>query len=222
MKRAWILLLLSACQAPARPEPARPAAGVADLEFERKVALQMFYDPLLVKQGDWALYTLKAQGTSRGEHYKWSAVSADAKGMWVENKVPHADTGMVVKTRYDRAGKTVEVWAGPPGGVPAQIWPMPGSPMTPPPAPAAIPAARETPEPLNAAGRVFRCLKVSSEAAYPDGRKVQVVSWFSPEVPFAGLARYGGLVKRQVGRVTFELVDAGSGSRPRPELDIPR
>lgn len=218
MKRLWIPLLIAGC-APTSPAPARPAGN--ELDFETFVATQLPFDPLLLKQGDWALYTLK--GPRRPEHYKWSVVAADARGLWIENRVPHAETGMILKSRYDRDGKLVEAWMGPPGGVPAQVWPKPGSPAVPPPArPSPPPAAREEAELLNAAGRAFRCVKVASDATSPDGRRVPVVSWFSPEVPFAGLARYGGLVKRQAGRVTFELVDAGSAARTRPELEIPR
>lgn len=220
MKRAWILLLASGCAAPAsNPPPARPAAS--DLDFERFVATQLRFDPLLVKGGDYALYSLKAPGQLQPEHYRWSVVSADPKGLWVEIRVPHAETGMVSKTRYDRAGKVVEVWMGPPGGSPAQVWPKPGSSMAPPPRPASIPSVREEADVVNAAGRSFRCVKVSSEAAHPDGRKVPVISWFSAEVPFAGQARYGGLVKRQIGRVILELVDSGN-RRSVPELEIPR
>jgi hypothetical protein len=221
MKRLWILLLVGGC-APAAPrtEPARPAGN--DLDFEKYVATQLPFDATLLKGGDWALYTLKAQGVILPEHYKWSVVAADVKGLWIENKVPHAETGMVTKSRYDRAGKPVEIWMGPPGGVPAQVWPKPGTAMTQPPRPAAAPPLREENEPVHAAGKTIRCVKVTSEATRPDGRKIPVVSWFSTEIPFAGLARYGGLVKRQAGRVTMELVDAGNSPRHRPELEIPR
>jgi hypothetical protein len=215
----WSLPLLAGCaQAPA----AKPApAAVNGLDFERFVATQLPFDPLLVKQGDYALYALKIPGQIRPEHYRWSAVSADPKGLWVEIRVPHAETGMISKTRYDRAGKVVEVWMGPPGGVPAQVWPKPGSSMTPPPRPAAAPPLREEPDTLSVATRVFRCVKVTADAVDPQGRKVPVVSWFSPDVPFPGQARYGGLVKRQVGRVTLELFDAGN-RKSIPELDIPK
>ncbi|HEX7896268.1 MAG TPA: hypothetical protein VF950_00715 [Planctomycetota bacterium] len=206
----------------AAPPPKAPAAPVNDLEFERFVATQLPFDAALLKGGDWALYTLKAQGVIRPEHYKWSVVTADVKGLWIENKVPHAETGMITKSRYDRAGKPVEIWMGPPGGVPAQVWPKPGTPMAPPARAAAPPPLREEAEPVAAAGRTFRCVKVTSEATRPDGRKIPVVSWFSSEVPFAGQARYGGLVKRQAGRVTMELVDSGNAPRPRPELEIPK
>lgn len=219
MKRLWILLL-AGCAAP--PPKAAPPAPANDLEFERYVATQLPYDASLLKGGDWALYTIKAQGVILPEHYKWSVVAADPKGLWIENKVPHAETGMVTKSRYDRAGKPVEIWMGPPGGVPAQVWPKPGSAMTPPARPAAVPPLREENEPVNAAGKTFRCVKVTSEATRPDGRKIPVVSWFSADVPFAGQARYGGLVKRQAGRVTFELVDSGNSVRLRPDLEIPR
>ncbi len=217
MKRLWWLALIGAgCT----PSSTAPAAAPADVELEKFVAVQVAFDALLLKPGQWALYRLKVEGLPRTEIFKWSVVGADAKGVWVENKVPHGETGMVRKTRFDRAGKLVEAWMGPPGGVPAQVWPKPGA--APPPArPAVPPAFQETAEPATAAGRVFRCTKVSSEASYPDGRKVAVVSWFCPDVPFAGQARYGGLVRRQVGRVTFELLDAGTGIG-RPELEIPK
>jgi hypothetical protein len=218
---ALALALSSGCTPAQSSTSPAPDGAPADVELEKFVAQQVAFDPLLLKPGDWALYTLRVQGAPRAEHFKWTVVGADAKGLWVENKVPHADTGMIRKARYDRAGKLLEAWIGPPGGVPAQVWPKPGAAEPAPPRPAPPAAFRETAEPATAAGKVFRCTKVASEASYPDGRKVPVVSWFSTDVPFPGQARLGGLVRRQVGRATMELVDAGSG-RGRPELEIPK
>lgn len=219
MKRLWALALLAGC-APSTTSAPAPAAAPADVELEKFVAVQLPFDATLLKPGQWALYRLKVEGAPQTEIYKWSVVGSDAKGVWVENKVPHASTGMIRKSRYDRAGKLLEAWIGPPGGLPAQVWPKAGA--APPAGRASTPPAfKEEAEPASAGNRVFRCTKVTSEAAYPDGRKVAVVSWFSVELPFAGLARYGGLVRRTVGRVTMELMDAGTGLG-RPELEIPK
>ena len=76
-------------------------------------------------------------------------------------------------------------------------------------------ARRDGAESVSAGKRVFRCTKVTS-----DVRKVAVLSWFSVELPLAGLARFDGLVRRTGGRVTLERMDADTGIG-RAELGSP-
>jgi hypothetical protein len=85
---------------------------------------------------------------------------------------------------------------------------------------AAQPKVKEEPDTLLIGGKAYACTKVTTELTYAGGRKSTMVNWMSKDVPFAGQLTHGGLVKRQFGRITMELVDYGAQGA-RPELAIP-
>jgi hypothetical protein len=219
MKKAFALLLLAAgCSS-----SSKPADEAADLEFEKFVATQLAFDPALLRGGQRVLYTVKQQGSVVVEYFQWAAVAEDAGGIWIENKVPHPPTDMVKKYKMDRTGKLLEYWAGPPGGSPAKLYPKPGASEPPPvrrDSSAAQPKVKEEPDTLLIGGKAYACTKVTTELTYAGGRKSTMVNWMSKDVPFAGQLTHGGLVKRQFGRITMELVDYGAQGA-RPELAIP-
>jgi len=219
MKKALSILLLAAgCSS-----PGGAAAGQGDLEFEKFVATQLAFDPALLRGGQRVLYAVRQQGATTPEYYQWAAVGEDAQGLWIENKVPHPPTDMVKKYKMDRTGKLLEYWAGPPGGVPAQLFPKPGTSAPPQPrrdSSGAQPKSTEAPDSIIVAGKTYACTKVTTELSYANGRKSTMVNWMSKDVPFAGQRTHGGLVKREFGRITMELVDSGDKGA-RPELVIP-
>ncbi len=217
---------LAAGCAPSGGGADRAAAGPAaarDLEFEKFLATQLAFDPALLKAGQRALYAVREAGSATVEYYEWAVVGEDPQGIWIENKVPHPPTDMVKKYKLDRTGKLLEYWAGPPDGLPAKVYPRPGA--SPPPTPrrdpsGALPESREEPDTIAVGGRTYACTKVTTVLIYPDGRKRGMVNWMSKDVPFAAQRLQGGLVRRQVGRITMDLVDHGEqGARPR--LAIP-
>lgn len=212
MKRLWVLLL-AGCATAERPAPAGPSDG----EVEKYLATQLGFDPALLRPGAKAVYSLRTTGSTAADLYSWAVVSEDAGGLWVENRVPHVGTPMIVKSKFDRSGKVVDIWAGPPGGTPAQLQTSPAE-RRPPPAPPE--GLRETPDRLSVGGRTWAATKVVAPFKYPDGREGTVASWYAPGVPFAASARYGGLLRRQVGRWVFELAE--HGDRAQPELQLPR
>ena len=219
MKKAFALLLLAAgCSSSSKSEE-----SAADLEFEKFVATQLAFDPALLKGGQRVLYTVRQQGSATAEYYQWAAVGEDAQGVWIENKVPHPPTDMVKKYKMDRTGKLLEYWAGPPGGNPAKLFPKPGAAEPPPvrrDSSAAQPQSKEEPDTLTIGGKTYPCTKITTVLSYAGGRKSTMVNWLSREVPFAGQLTQGGLVKRQFGRITMELVDYGAQGA-RPELALP-
>ncbi len=219
MKKALAVLLFAAGCSSSKPG----GGGASDLEFEKFVATQLAFDPALLKGGQRVLYTVRQQGATTPEYYQWAVVGEDAQGLWIENKVPHPPTDMVKKYRMDRSGKLLEYWAGPPGGSPAKLFPKAGASEPPPPrrdSSGAQPRSREEPDTVTVAGKTYACTKVTTELSYADGRKSVMVNWMSKDVPFAGQRTHGGLVKRQFGRITMELVDFGDKGA-RPELALP-
>ena len=68
-------------------------------------------------------------------------------------------------------------------------------------------------------GKPYDCTRVTTVLAYPDGRKSTMTNWFSKDVPFAPTRALGGLVKRQFGRLTMELISGDHNAKP--ELLIP-
>ena len=213
--RALPLLLLAGCAAAPRSAPA--ADGRSDAELEKHLATQVVFDPALLRPGMKAVYTLRTAGAPSADRYAWAVVAEDAGGLWVENRVPHIGTPMVVKSKFDRRGRVVDVWAGPPGGIPAQLPTRPAETRA-----AAPPdGLRESPDRISAGGRAWAATKVVVPFRYPDGREGVVASWYAPGVPFAPSARYGGLLRRQAGRYVFELVEhAERGAQA--ELHLPR
>lgn len=210
-----LLALAAGCSAP----PAAPGEAA----LETALATQLIFDPGPVKAGEWALYGVRVRGAAGTEQYRWAAVEEADGAVWIENRRPGA---LLVKSKLDRSGNLLEQWAGEPGGVPARVHPNPRRPPEPPPPrrdpSAAAAATEERPETLEVAGRTYACTRVTTVLTYPDGRRSAMVNWLSPEVPFpvlVGGKPRGGLVRRQIGRLTVELLEHGTGARP--ELAIP-
>ncbi len=222
MKRLLAFALIAGC-APSRP----PSAGPDDLAIETTLASQLAFDVTQVKKGDWVLYAVKIQGQLKTDHYKWAAVEEEGPAIWIENKYPAPPNPvpLIMKLKVERAtGKVLEIWRGEPGGVPGKTYPSPRSTEEPKPrrdTSAAVPQTRETPDVIQVGGRTYNCTRVTTTLSYPDGRRSDLTNWFSKEVPFPASAALGGLVKRQFGRLTMELLLAGTGTA-RPELEIPK
>ncbi|HYE97940.1 MAG TPA: hypothetical protein VEJ18_03470 [Planctomycetota bacterium] len=217
MRRLPVLFaVLAGCATAERPSPAA-APSRSDAELEKSLATQVVFDPALLRPGMRAVYALRTTGAPTADRYSWAVVSADPGGLWVENRVPHIGTPMIVKSKFDRAGKVVDVWAGPPGGIPAQLPTRPAESR-----PASPPTGlRESPDRITVGGQAWAATKVVVPFRYPDGREGVVASWYAPGVPFAASPRHGGLLRRQAGRYVLELVEhADRGAQP--ELLLPR
>jgi hypothetical protein len=198
-----------------------PAEKPAETEFENKIASAIMFDPGLLRPGDRVVYLVKRTGEN-SQRYIWTAVGEDAAGVWIENSVPFESSRMVVKTKIDRAGKVLEQWVGEPGGVPGQTYPKIGTAEAPKPvrdSSAAKSDSKEEPDRITVGGKPYDCTRVTTVLAYPDGRKSTMINWFSRDVPFPASKQLGGLVKRQFGRLSMELV---VGDRTgKAELQIP-
>jgi len=218
---ALLLALAAGCSTASQAPP-------DDLAFETALATQLPYDVGQVKAGEWVLYTVRVRGVSQADYYKWAAVGEEGGALWIENKRPAAPNPapMIIKSRLDRSGKLLEQWIGEPGGAPAQVFPNPRRPSEPPPprrdsAVAGL-VTKEEPEPLTITGKTYECTKVTTILTYPDGRRSTMINWLAPGIPFSvmvGGKPRGGLVRRQIGRLTVELLD--HGREARPELAIP-
>jgi hypothetical protein len=222
MKRLWILALVAGCSA----APAGGSSPGDETGFEKFIVTQLAFDVALLKPGDYVLYRLVTTGETRTDSYHWGAVAQDATGVWVENKVPAQPNPvpMIIKSKFDRAGTLLERWVGEAGSTaPAKVFPS--TKKTPEPSSRrdsgqAQARSQETPDSVVVGGKTYACTKVTTELVYPGGRKSTLVQWFSKEVPFAPTTQLGGLVKRQLGRTTMELL-LGATGRARAELEVP-
>jgi hypothetical protein len=196
---------------------------MTEAEFETKVASSIYFDAALLKPGDRVVYFVKRSGATQTQTYTWSTVSEEPGAVWIENKVPFDVKWMIVKSKIERSGKLAEQWIGEPGGIPGKTYPSPkqGGPE---PQPVRDPStakadSKEEPDRIVVGGRPYDCTRVTTSLAYPDGRKSTMINWFSREVPFAISKNLGGLVKRQFGRLSMELV---AGDRNgKSEMTIP-
>jgi hypothetical protein len=207
--------------------PSRTVAPADDLATEKTLASQLAFDVTQVRKGDWVLYTVKLLGQAKTDYYKWAAVEEEGAAIWIENKYPAPPNPapLVMKIKVERAtGKVLEIWRGEPGGIPGKTYPSPRSVEEPKPrrdSSASQPQTREEPDVIQVGGKTFRCTRVTTTLSYPDGRKSTLTNWFSKDVPFPASAALGGLVRRQFGRLTMEILDSGTGMA-RPELEIPK
>jgi hypothetical protein len=132
-----------------------------------------------------------------------------------------------VKSKLDRAGKLLEQWVGEPGGDPGRTFPPPtGGPA---PAPKSVrdssgakADSKEEPDRIVVGGKPYDCTRVTTVLAYPDGRKSTMTNWFSREVRFAPTRTLGGLVKRQLGRLSMELVVSDRDAKPEMQVPAPQ
>jgi len=196
--------------------------AMSETDFETKIATSIAFDPVLLKSGDRVSYLVKQAGEN-SQRYTWSAVSEDRAGLWIENNMPFNVSRMVVKTKLDRSGKILEQWVGEPGGIPGQTFPSPtGHAAQPKPvrdSSAAQADSKEEPDRIVVSGQSYDCTRVTTVLTYPDRRRSTMINWFSKDVPFAASRTLGGLVKRQFGRLTMELIKIDRDARP--ELLIP-
>ena len=196
--------------------------SMSETDFETKIATSIAFDPALLKNGDRVSYLVKQTGEN-SQRYTWSAVSEDRAGLWIENNMPFNVSRMVVKTKLDRSGKILEQWVGEPGGIPGQTFPSPkGAAAQPKPvrdSSSATADSKEEPDRIVVSGQSYDCTRVTTTLTYPDRRKSKMVNWFSKDVPFAASRTLGGLVKREFGRLSMELIKIDRDARP--ELLIP-
>jgi len=192
-------------------------------DFETKIAAAIAFDPSLLQTGDRVVYFVKRSDVNQTQTYTWTTVAEEPGSVWIENKVPFDPRPMIVKTKIERGGKVLEQWIGEPGGIPGQTYPNPRQAGTGPKpvrdSETAKADSKEAPDRIVVGGRSYDCTRVTTNLVYPDGRKSTMINWFSKEVPFAASKALGGLVKRQFGRLTMELV---AGDRNgKSELVIP-
>ena len=78
------------------------------------------------------------------------------------------------------------------------------------------------PDRIVVGGKPYDCTRVTTVLAYPDGRKSTMTNWFSKEVPFGPTRALGGLVKRQFGRLSMELVTGDHNGKPEMQVPSPQ
>jgi hypothetical protein len=192
----------------------------AETEFETKIATSIAFDASLLRVGDRVVYLVKRMGED-SQRFTWSAVSEEGTAVWIENNVPNMAGRLVWKAKLDRSGKLLEQWGGEPGGVPARRYAA-GNASEPPKvrdSSSANADSKEEPDRITVGGRSYDCTRVTTTLTYPDRRKSTMINWFSKDVPFAASKTLGGLVKRQFGRLTMELISGDHNAKP--ELLIP-
>jgi hypothetical protein len=219
MKKALFALLLTASCSSGGGQ----SATNAETEFETKIATSIAFDPALLRQGDRVVYFVKRTGETQTQKYTWAVVSEDGTALWIENNVPFEAGRMVAKTKIDRSGTVLEQWIGEPGGIPGQRYSSAKAGPAPKPvrdSAAAKADSKEEPDRIVVGGKPYECTRVTTVLAYPDGRKSTMINWFSREVPFPASKTLGGLVKRQFGRLSMELVTGDRNGKA--ELQIPK
>jgi hypothetical protein len=219
MKKALMAVLLTAgCSS-----GGGQSGTSTETEFETKIATSIAFDPVLLRQGDRVVYFVKRTGETQTQKYTWAVVSDEGPSLWIENNVPFEGGRMVSKTKIDRSGTVLEQWIGEPGGIPGQRYSSAKAGPAPKPvrdSAAAKADSKEDPDRIVVGGKPYDCTRVTTVLTYPDGRKSTMINWFSKEVPFAASKPLGGLVKRQFGRLSMELV---AGDRNgKAELQIPK
>jgi len=211
-----LLVLALGCSSPGGGE------RMSEADFETKIAASLQFDPALLKAGYRVVFFVKRTANTETQKYAWAAVGEDRGGVWIENTVPFDTSRMVVKTKLDRGGKILEQWIGEPGGIPGQTYPNPrtgDAPKQVRDSSVAKAETKEDPDRITVGGRPYDSTRVTTVLTYPDGRKSTMVNWFSKDVPFAVSRTLGGLVKRQFGRLTMELVTGDRNGKA--ELLIP-
>lgn len=223
MKRiALALALLSACQ-PSKKDDTTP-----DPNAELVAAAQLMFDMTKVNEGDWARYTISETGKSP-QVVKYAVVRGDPPdpdSIWIENKVPGDPSPFIIKSRYSRQGELLERWVGEPGSPkPAKIFPTDKKTETPKQPEEPKVQTEISQERITVAGRSFDCTKIVTTLTYSSGRTSTLTNWCHPDVPFSVLHEgksYGGLVKREFGKIKMELAAFGPPPLAKAELEIPK
>ena len=233
MKRlACALLLAAATAAGCGPSaPAKPPGDAPDeLKFEMGIASQIAFDVTALKRGEKSMYAVRLVGKTQPDYVKYAVVDDDATSVWIENTVPADPRPFVIKSRYDRKNaKLLERWAGEAGSaMPAKLYPREGRKVEEAPHRDSSQARadfKEEPDQISVAGKTWMATRVTTTLSYPDGRKSVLTDWYHKDVPFSVVIEnkrvLGGLLKRQFGRLTMELV-TWDAKGARAELEIPR
>jgi hypothetical protein len=223
MKKTLCVLALAAASAllaPGCSSSGGQSDAVTETAFENQIASTIGFDPGLVQVGERVVYFVKRVGDTQTQRYIWSAVAEEGTAVWVETKLPNDPRPpFVVKTKIDRSGKVLEEWVGEPGGVPGRSKLGGSGPKPVRDSSTAKSDTKEEPDKITVLGKPYDCTRVTTVLSYPDGRKSTMINWFSKEVPFAASKALGGLVKRQFGRLTMELVAGDHNAKS--ELVIP-
>jgi len=196
---------------------------MTESDFETKIAAAIAFDPALLTTSDRVVYFVKRSDVNQTQTYTWTAVAEEPGAVWIENKVRFDPRPMIVKTKIERGGKVLEQWIGEPGGIPGQTYPNPrqggSEPKPVRDSDSAKADSKEAPDRIVVGGHAYECTRVTTNLVYPDGRRSTMINWFSKEVPFAASKALGGLVKRQFGRLTMEVVAGDHNGKS--ELVIP-
>jgi hypothetical protein len=224
MKRFAVMMFVVAGCATTKP----PAGGQDELQFEMAVASQIAFDITKLKKGEYALYSVRLLGDPTPKHVRLAVVDEDKEGIWIENRVPADPRPFVLKSKLSRKGELLEHWRGEAGSpAPAKLYPRADGKKLEAPArrdsSQAVPQFKEEPDQIKIGEKTWSVTKVTTTLTYPDGRKSVLTDWYSPEVPFSVVIKeksYGGLIKRQLGRLTMEILSWGS-TGAWAELEIP-
>lgn len=227
----FLLTALAACApAPKRAITDDPHKG-AELAIVSMIRIQ---DTAQLKRGQWALYSIRSKESPATMATRLAVVDAGDDSYWIENRTtapgPSGQQTVIQKYQIDSTGKTLQLWAAVmPSERPTKVFPgkdAMGNPVEAPKvadsdAKAQVDIARERIT-VDATGKPFDCTRLTSKVRYPDGRETTLVTWCSPDVPFAVIhdgKNYGGVVRRTYGQFTLELQMKGNDAVA--ELHLP-
>ena len=229
MKRlACALFVLAGCAPSSTQTP--PGDAPDELKFEMGIASQIAFDITKLKRGEKSMYAVRLLGKTQPDYVKYAVVDDDATSIWIENTVPADPRPFVIKSRYDRTNaKLLERWAGEAGSaMPAKLYTRDGRKDEGAPQRDTSRAQadfKEEVDPITVAGKTWTATRVTTTLTYPGGRKSVLTDWYHKDVPFSVVIEnkrsLGGLLKRQFGRLTMELV-TWEARGARAELEIPR
>jgi len=218
-----LVLALAACTPPAKRTTSDDLKS-QELAIAMAVGVQ---ETTQLKVGQWALYSVRTEGSTASLSTRIAVVAADSGTFWIENRTlaPVGAGGrqqiMVSKYQIDGAAKPLQLWVGEPGTTTPTKVPI-GPPKDSAPLPSSkVEIATERIK-IAATDKTFDCTRISSKATYPGGRETTLVTWCCKDVPFSAVHEgklYGGVVRRTYAGHTLEL--AATGTDAVPELAIP-
>lgn len=217
---AVLALILSGCSSSA---PSRPSKEQQTEQALAIVTALIVQETSQLKSGQWALYSVRSEGSTATASTRLAIVAAEGGKFWIENRttmpaVSGQARTMIWKYEIDSAAKPLQIWVAEPPGKPAKVPMAPRSPTQDARANVEIAKERIT---IPATGKSYDCTRLTSKAAYPDGRETTLVTWCSDEVPFSAVhdgKSYGGVVRRTYGPHTLELTAKGTDAVPQLTL----
>ena len=228
MKRsmAVVLLALGACQPPQKRMDAEDLRR-QELWVVMSLSVQ---EASQLKTGQWVLYTVRTEGMPTPISTRVAVVAVEGDRYWIENRTDQESGRIISKVQVDKSGKPLQLWVGELGTTrPTKLYPgkdAAGNPIEPPkphdPDPKTRVEIANERITISTTGKAYDCTRLTSKATYPDGRETTLVTWCSPEIPFAVAYEgksYGGVVRRAYGRHTMELTARGTDALP--ELTLP-